>query len=82
MLSALSTGNPMNYLRRAPDVFTARLGYGFKSSPLGVQAQAGSWSAVAELEWQATDDASTALSKLQGLQEALRKDQPKARASG
>lgn len=69
----------MNYLRRSPDVFTARLGYGFKRSPLGVPASAASWSAVAELEWQATDDASTALAKLRGLQEALKKDQPKVR---
>ena len=45
------------YLRRSPDTYRVRLGYGFVTRPRGAPEGATPWQAVAELEWTTSDEA-------------------------
>ena len=82
----------MQYLRRNPDVFTLRVTFGtapqrLPGGPGGLVAGQGHtrglplrpWSAVAELDWSATDDPQASLRKLNNLTAAVRAEKPKAR---
>ena len=83
----------MQYLRRQPDVYTLRVTFGTApqrvpggvgGNPLGGQAHTRGlplrpWSAVAELDWNSTDDTQASLRKLNNLTAAVRAEKPKAR---
>ena len=82
----------MQYLRRNPDVYTLRVTFGtapqrLPGGPGGQVAGQGHtrglplrpWSAVAELDWNATDDPQASLRKLNNLTAAVRAEKPKAR---
>ncbi len=72
----------MQYLRRTPEVYFLRLGYGFPGRMHAAPRGARPWVAVAELEWSASDDAQAALRKLRQLQASVSADQPKVCAQG
>jgi hypothetical protein len=75
----------MQYLRRTPDAYTLRVTFGVAPQRLpagatatapGQLSQQRSWTAIAELDWTATDDTQVPLRKLNSLTAAVRAEKP------